>query len=262
MFKTAAFPFILSVIIYTFISFKVPLSFTGSSMSRDIAGQFVINWIVLVPALIILLLAFFRVNVKLSMLFSIIAASAISIALQGYKLLEILKFMVMGFYIGGDSPLKDIIKGGGLVSMWKAALIVFVSCSLAGILEGTGMLKNVEGILVKIKDRPGAFVRTAAVSLATAAFGCNQAISIVLTDQLMSGPYRKRGIDPYNLALDIENAAVVLAALIPWNIEAFVPTSTLGVGSYGYIPYAFYLYLIPVFNIAYLKYRAARNRES
>jgi len=48
--------------------------------------------------------------------------------------------------------------------------------------------------------------------------------------------------------LDIENSAVVISPLVPWNIAAGVPAATL-TATAGFIPFAFYLYLIPISNL-------------
>lgn len=69
----------------------------------------------------------------------------------------------------------------------------------------------------------------------------------------MANTYKEKNIDKYKLAIDLENTGVVLAALIPWNIAAFVPTTTMNVSNIGFIPYAFYLYLIPITSIISFK---------
>lgn len=253
MFKSATIPFIISIILYIIISLKEPLHFEGSILSNEIINIFNINWIVLLPAIIILILSTFRIDVKVSMVISIVVASIISKVLQQYELAEILRYLFLGFHIDIDSPLQTIINGGGIISMWKASLVVFISCSLGGIFDGTNMLKRIENIVMKARTRYELFSYTTLVSVVIAVFGCNQTISIVLTKHLMEKVYKEKNIDKYQLAIDLENTGVVLAALIPWNIAAFVPTTTMNVNSIGFIPYAFYLYLIPIFNILYFK---------
>lgn len=253
MFKTSILPFILSIIIYLIFSLQEPLSFTQNSMNTEISAIFKINLITLLPAAIILIFSLFKIDVKLSMLFSIILASAIAIVLQQYSIMEVLKFIILGFQLDSSSHLQNVLKGGGLISMWKASLVIFISCALSGIFDGTNMLKSIEHILLKAKTRYTLFIYTAITSIVTAAFGCNQSISTVLTHQLMSKSYKDKNIDKYELAVDLENTGVVLAALIPWNVAALVPTMTMGVSSTGFIPYAFYLYLIPIINALYFK---------
>jgi NhaC family Na+:H+ antiporter len=254
MFKTSAIPFVLSIILYTTFSLQQPFTLGSISINNEIMNSFNTNWIVLLPAIIIIILSLFKIDVKISMLLSILLASIISILLQQYKLTEILKFILLGFKLDSTTPLQNIIKGGGIISMLKPSLVVFISCSLAGIFDGTNMLKNIEDILSKSKNRFELFLYTTITSIATGAFGCNQSIAIVLTSSLMKKPYNEKNIDNHTLAIDLENTAVVLSALIPWNIAAFVPTTTMNVSNIGYIPYAFYLYLIPICNIIYFRF--------
>lgn len=143
--------------------------------------------------------------------------------------------------------------------MWKASLVIYISCSLSGIFEGTNMLKNIEDIFLKAKNHAQLFSYTSIVSVLTAALGCNQAIAVVLTDQLMSSAYKEKAMSKYHLALDLENSAIVLSAFIPWNMAAFVPTTTMNVSKVGFMPYAFYLYLIPVFSYLSIKLNKKRS---
>lgn len=254
MVKTSIVPFILSIVLYFVFSLREPLNFMESKIDIEIIKVFKISWIVLLPAIIILILSILKVDVKISMIVSIIVASLIALIVQQYKIIEVLKYILIGFKLNKDSPLQSILKGGGIISMLKASLVVFISCSLAGIFEGTNMLQNIEGILIKAKTRYELFIYTTIVSILTAAFGCNQSISVVLTTQLMKKSYENKKVSKYELAIDLENTGIVLSALIPWNIAAFVPTTTMKVSSVAFIPYAFYLYLIPICNIIFLKF--------
>jgi len=253
MFKSSILPFALSVILYALISIHQPLSFVGSSIDTDIIKTFDTSWIVLIPSFIIIVFSLLRVNVKHSMFFSILSASVISLWVQHYSFSEIIGYLFLGFHLEPGNPLSSIIQGGGIISMWKPSVVILISCALAGIFEGTGMLKTVEDLLIKARTRSELFSYTAGMSILTAAFGCSQTISVVLTNQLMAKPYKEKRLDNYELALDLENTGIVLSALIPWNLAAFVPTTTMNVSSVGFIPYAFYLYLLPISSFIYLK---------
>jgi NhaC family Na+:H+ antiporter len=195
------------------------------------------------------------------MFVSIVAASAIAMIFQQYKPIEVLKFIVLGFQLDSPSPLQNILSGGGIISMWQASLVIFISCALSGIFNGTNMLQNIEDILMRAKTRYMLFIYTTITSIVTASFGCNQSISSVLTHSLMNKSYEDKNIDRYELAVDLENTGIVLSALIPWNIAAFVPTMTMGVSSTGFIPYAFYIYLIPLTSILYFKILEIKNNK-
>lgn len=254
MLKTSVIPLVLTVVIYYIFSIKYPANFTQVSIDTQIASTFNINYIILLPAFIILVFSLFKINVKLSMLASIITAFVLAIISQHYNPMEVLKFSILGFQLESSNSLHSILNGGGIISMWKAAFVVFTSCALSGIFNGTNILSSIGSILMRAKGRYMLFVYTVITSFLTGAFGCNQSISSILTYNLMNESYKNNDVNNYQLALDLENTGIVLAALIPWNLAAFVPTLTMGVSSSEFIPYAFYLYLIPLVNLIYIKF--------
>lgn len=255
MFKTSIIPFLVCILLYFFLSLKYPLNLMDSGINNEILKYFNISIIVLLPAILILILSIFKINVKISMLLSIVLAFIISYFYQDVGVKNFLYYLVFGYEIPGDTILSSIIKGGGIVSMIKAIYITFISCSLAGVLEGTNLLSNVNQLLKNVNSRYKLFIYTIICSIITAAFGANQSIAIVLTIQLMSATYKKMNLDRYEFALDIENTAVVISPLIPWNISGLIPAVTLGTSSVKYIPFAFYIYLVPIINAIYLKQR-------
>lgn len=247
MFKTAALPLLIAILAYIALSILHPFQNVQSAkISIQILENFNISPLVLIPALSILILAFFKVSVRKSMLVSIFLASFLAYFVQHVNFTAILSSIFLGYHMPHESELSHIMSGGGVISMWKAAVVVTVSSALAGIFEKTKMLQVLESQIDKADSRAKQFTATTVISLLTAAIGCNQSISIILTEQLMKKNYGNSNSAHQALAIDIENTGVVLAALIPWNIAAFVPTTTMGVNSYGYLPYAVYLYLIPL----------------
>jgi NhaC family Na+:H+ antiporter len=164
-----------------------------------------------------------------------------------------MKYLFFGYSIPKETFLSSIIKGGGVISMLKAIFMTFISCSLAGLLDSAGFLKGIHNLFDGVNSRCRLFIATAIISILTAAFGGNQSIAIVLTIQIMKDFYEKMDIDKYQFAIDIENTAVVLSPMIPWNISGVIPAMTLGVSSFKYLPYAFYIYLIPIINMMFLK---------
>jgi len=249
---TAFYPLIISSLLYLILSFANPVEFAGNNLAFEIGKAFNLNSITLLPALTILILCVLRVEVKIAMAVSIIAGSAIAIFVQGYSPIDILQFALTGFKLESTSSLKDIVAGGGILSMVKVSTVVIVSTAFAGIFAGTRTLEFMEVYLNKARSRGDLFLGTTVIGILSAAFGCTQTIAILLTHQLVEEKYRKEGLDDYQLAVDLENTAVVISPLIPWNIAGLVPATVLSVNS-DFIPYAFYLYLIPLFNLIQMK---------
>lgn len=258
MLKSAIVPFIISVLIYLFVSFQFPLNVGENSISIEILKTFNISIITLIPAIIILILCLMKVNVKISIIVSIIAASIISITMEHSSILDIIKYIIVGYDINSNIILSSIIKGGGILSMLKSALIVFLSSAFTGIFEGTKMLESLEEIIDKLSKRSGNFFTTIIVSIITSAFGCTQTLAVILTHMLVKKSYVQNNINKDRLALDIEDSAIIIAPLIPWNIAALVPLATLNAGTSSII-FAFYLYLIPIIKLINLKINTIRK---
>ncbi|HWR11310.1 MAG TPA: Na+/H+ antiporter NhaC family protein [Rectinemataceae bacterium] len=250
MLKTSVLPFIAALACYFVLSLRNPLASLDTKTTGEIAKAFDINIIVMAPVFLVLFLSVLRTRIVITISAGLVSAFGIAMLLNHYAFADLLRFILLGFTMGPDSPLRSVLKGGGLLSMVKASVVVLISCALSGIYEGTGMLRNMETLMMRAKSRTSLFAHTMAVSIATASFGCNQTIATVLTHQIMKKSYESKGIEAHEFALDLENTGIVLAAMIPWNVAAFAVTSSIGVDSAGYLPFAFYLYLLPLFSVS------------
>lgn len=252
MLVTTIFPLIAATIVYLILSLANPVQLEKQYLISGISELFNINPIVLLPALAIFLLAWLRVEIKISMLVSIVIGICISKYIQDYSFTDIFQYMLTGFKLSEDTSLKNIILGGGIISMFKVCLIIVISTAFAGILSETKILEFVQTYLNKTKSKSDLFLGASLISIASAAFGCTQTIAILLTKELVKDNYQKNQLDNYQLALSLENSAVVIAPLIPWNIAGLVPATVLMTDS-GFIPFAFYLYFVPLFYYTEMK---------
>lgn len=247
MFVTGTVPFLFTFIVYFVLSKYNPINITNTVLINEISQYFNLSLITILPAIIIFVFALFRKNVKISMFFSIITSLIVCLFIQKMAIDEILKTMIFGFKLSGESSLASIISGGGLFSMLRVSLIVLIASSYTGIFEETGMLNNIQGLLYKMSKKIGTYMTTLFTSLVTGAFCCNQALSILLTHQLMNKIYAEKGLPKEDMAIDLENTAVMTAQLFPWSIAIAVPLATLSANPNSII-YAVYLFLVPLIN--------------
>jgi len=143
--------------------------------------------------------------------------------------------------------------------MLKAGIVVFISCAMAGILEGMDIFQRVSNLFRNYKSRVKLLLATAITSVATACFGGNQSIAVVMTSQIMKNLYKENNIDKYELATDISNTAVLFAPMIPWNIANLLITTTLVVEATPVVPFAFYLYIS--FIVHYIRVKIKHNNH-
>lgn len=112
--------------------------------------MFSIQPIALLPAAVILVLAIAQVEVKRSMLVSIAVAIALALGLQHDSLLDLLRFMAIGFRLDEPSPLDAILLGSGILSMVKVSIVVIISTAFVGIFAGTQALQRTESQLEEL----------------------------------------------------------------------------------------------------------------
>lgn len=264
MVVSSLWPMALSVLFYAVLSLFHPVTFGADSTIAELPILFDLSPIVLLPAIALLLLALLRVNVKLAMLVSIGLGLAIAQQQQHTPLPQLIQFALFGYHLDQSTPLQTILLGGGLLPMAKATLVVLLSTAFAGIFTGSGVLSFAGRWLNPIRTRRQLGCATVLVAILTNLFGCTQTIAILLTGQMMQPHYQAywltqksfskasfetgeiTNIGNEQLALALEDSAVVIAPLIPWNIAGLIPATVLGVGP-GFIPYAAYLLLLPLF---------------
>lgn len=244
MVKTALVPFLATCAVYLVLGMS---SAQGASAAGDIqalfAANFRLGWVPLIPAAIILVLALFKVKVKLAMLCSILSALVVTIGFQGMAVPQVLEAMVFG-YRASTPELAAMMDGGGLVSMLRVAAIVCLSSSYAGIFAGTGLLEPLKVKVEGLSRRTSPFGSILAVSAVAGMIACNQTLTIMLTHQICAVAER----DNQQTAINLENTAVVVAPLVPWSIAGGVPLSSVAAPMTGILA-ACYLYLVPLWNL-------------
>ena len=197
-------------------------SFSTDTLS-ELSNAFRLDILVASPAVLMLLLPLFRVNIFIAFLVSILAAFACTVVVQGYSVLDALKVVVMGLHVSGG--VKVLFNGVGLVSMIRTCIVLVFSGAFAGVLDGTGILSGLHGKILAMIERFGRFPVILFVGTCANAVFCNQTAGVIMTVQLMKKLYA----DSSALALDVANSAVITAPLVSWCIAGSVPLEIIDV---------------------------------
>lgn len=258
MVKSTVFPFLLTSGIYLVLSRIYTLDITENLLPNIILSNYNLDArFIFLPLVAIILLSFLRVNVKISMGISIGIAGILAVFLQNESILNILNYIVFGFYKFNGGELEKIIKGGGVLSMANATLVIVISCLLVGILEKMEILSFLKSKIRNIDTRANLFANMFGIGIISGMIGCNQTVSVIMTEQVMEEIYDSRNLSREALTVDIENSAVILNGFIPWNSSSFVPCAILEVAFYKAIPLAFFLSLIPL--CTFLQYKILKK---
>ena len=249
MLRTAAIPFALTCVIYAMLALCTRPSNGSMDVSALFAAAFNLHWMSVLPAVVLVVLAIARVDVRITMGASICTALPICLLTQHMDWLSLGRALIFGYHCT-DAQVAPMIDGGGVVSMIKVMLIVCISSSYSGIFQETGLLNGAHQAIRRIAERVGRFGATLITSIVTSCVACNQTLSIMLTDQLC----RNIEQDEQRHAINLEDTAVVVAPLVPWSIAGAVPLASVGAPTASLL-LACFLYLLPLAGLLNIKRR-------
>ena len=242
MLKTSIIPFIATCLFYLFLGLKSSTSPVSIDATNIFKENYNLNIVVIVPAILIIILSLFKVNVKKTMLLSIFISFIIAMFFQKESVTSLINYCVYGFHHSNEK-LNSMMKGGGILSMLNVGLIVAISSSYSGIFKETKMLVLMKKYLKEFSKKTSNYFVIFLSSIISGAIACNQSLGIILTYELC-----EELEDKQNMAIILENTIVLLAGLIPWNIAMAVPLKTVDIGLMSGL-FAFYLYFLPLWNL-------------
>lgn len=244
MMRTGALPMAMALAAYIPVSIMNPISHVDPEILQAFREAFTLSPWAFVPAILMLVLPLCKVGVILSILISIASSVVVAFVVEKVAILEILKILVLGYHASGDG-LGAILNGGGMISMLEVVIILIISCAYSGIFNLTGMLNDLLDLLTRGCRKIGRYGVTVCVSIVTCMMFCNQTIASLMCKDLLTKPYLDTGGTRQELAIDMENTVIVIVGLIPWCIACSVPLTFMNVGI-ECLPWAFYMYLIPI----------------
>lgn len=257
MMKTAALPFVLTGAIYIAVG-MITKSFAAEvEVSGIFEKELSLHRTAVLPAVCVLVPALLKANVKITLASGIISAVIVCFAVQGASVSDVLTWLVGG-YKAADAQAAKMLNGGGILSMLNVCAIVCISSAYAGIFRDTDLLKGIKNKMAIIAEKITPYGGVLCASVAASMVACNQTLSIMLTKQLCDELQPKD-----ELAISLENTAVLIAPLIPWSIAGAVPIAAMSAPGACLIA-ACYLYLTPIcgfVNAIIKKHRSEKRKE-
>ena len=243
MVKTAFIPFIVTAVLYGIIGIIINSGVGNGMTFRIFVDYYNLSLFTIIPAVIIILLSLFKVDVKITMAISCLAGLVCAGFFQHIHAAELIKIVFFGFH-PQDTELAKLMAGGGIISMIRVSAIVCISSCYSGMFKGTHFFEGMQQIMRRLTNRITAFGSVLTASVFVSAIACNQTLAIMLAHQVCDGI-----IDDNNVfASYLEDTAVLVAPLMPWSIAVSVPLTSIGAPAAALLA-AFFLYLIPLWNL-------------
>ncbi|GGB88429.1 Na+/H+ antiporter NhaC [Marinobacterium zhoushanense] len=214
----------------------------------------------LLPLLIVMALAFFKVSPIPALFIGFISGAFVAAITYGYDLNQVLTIAHSGFKIEtGAEALDRLLNRGGVSSMtWVVTLMMF-ALAFGGALERTRCLESVVSAIMRLSGKfRGLQTNAILTSIATNAVSGDVYLSIALPGRMYAPEYDKLGFSRLNLSRAIEEGGTLVSPLIPWNAGGAFVIGALGLSMAGgdysdllYAPLAFACWMSPMIGILY-----------
>lgn len=247
--------YFLSGLIYYFIGKKYSSVLANSNVNdftSAINHNFVVSPILLLLPLSIIILSFLGMKMVKAASLAITAGIVVSITLQKTNFNDIIVAIFNGYRVNTTSvELNSVLVSGGMSSMVEVLLIIAGAISLSSIFQETGLIiPIIERITSKIKSREELILKTGFISSALTAIS-DQTVGIILPGKLLKNKHRELGIENATLARTIADTGIIIAPLIPWNVNSLFIFITTGIPTLAYAPYAVLCYISPIITFVF-----------
>lgn len=208
--------------------------------------SFVISpWLFLIPA-VILILSLRGLGSLYTIFAGVLTGALFSIFLQGYSLFDVGHFLLFGYQLDDSNALSTLLHGGGILNILDVVWVVMSAVLLIHILMHSGMVDILIGSYIARINGPRSLIhRTCFLSMLLTVITCDQTVGIFLPIKLLRERYDHFHIPREVLVRSVSDTGIVIAPLLPWNINHLIILGVIGAPS-AYMPYAVFCYIVPV----------------
>lgn len=265
IFKTMMVTLIPTIIISAAVYYVIGLNYTTGDYSKlvlyreAISQGFNTSPYLLILPVIILGLSIAGLNSIITFSIGIGIGSLLSILFQGSTFKTIITSILFGYR--GNTPsaeLNKLLVSGGMVSMIEAILMVIGAIVLVQLFEkGNMLLPIVEKLVNGINNKITLVRRTGMLSTMLTVATCDQTAGIILPAKILKNKYDELDLDQAVLARTISDTGIIIAPLMPWNINSFLIKPIMGITAAQYAPFAVLCFICPVVSItmSYFMYK-------
>lgn len=217
--------------------------------------------ILLIPPIIVVAGSLMKKPTIPVMMISSAVAVVIAIVVQGFSFANCAASMVGGFKVemftnpaidmaGISEAVTNLLQRGGMSSMMNTALMAFCAFAFIGALTVSGSLDVLLSHIMKHVKGTGQLITITAILgvLIITVIG-EASVTFLMLGGLFREEYVKRGLESKNLSRTLEDSVTVVEPLVPWSLAGVYMTSTLGVSTIQYAPWACLCYTGVIFAI-------------
>ncbi|MCM3443249.1 Na+/H+ antiporter NhaC [Metabacillus halosaccharovorans] len=248
---------LITTVIFFILGRMAPIDVTSLSemkiMVLAIESQVQVSSLTLLSPIIVIILAIKRIPVIPSLIIGIVTAAITAVSIQGISFSQFLHVLQNGttFSIENEQ-ISNMLNRGGLQSMMWSISLILIAFAFGGLLDSLKIIPTLlNGLIDRIHSKGQLILSTASSSLGVNLLTGEQYLSILIPGQSFKSLYEDMELDRKYLSRTLEDAGTLINPLIPWGVSGAFFAQTLGVPVLAFLPFAFFLYLSPVFTILY-----------
>lgn len=260
-----------AIILFLILGFSEETTASTSTIGRlseQLAEQFNISLLNLIPLVVLLVLAVKKVPAFPAVAIGALMGGVWAVLFQQELIMRLasenadvltanIKVVWTAFFDGvsistGNSELDELLSGGGMSKMLNTIWLIMCALSFGAVLEQLGMLRKfVNAILSAAKSTGSLIASTVATCIGINVIAADQYMAIVMPGRMYKEEYQRRGLDPLVLSRTLEDSGTITSPLIPWNTCGAYMYSVLLVNPLDYIFYCFFNLINPILAVVY-----------
>ena len=260
MMPTSGLGALIAGVLYLIVGFfftadSVDVALTAE-MLNGLSGTFNLNFLVLLPLLVMLALSIFTKLPTTPVVFGSVVLAVITGAIFQHKsIIEMLGACWSGAVVSGSGSevVDKLLTKGGVSSFASLIILLLIALVFAGFLTRAGVLDAIMEKLSKVIKSRGTLILISSLTSVLMVW-CTSSVyvSMILNFTLYQKLYcEKFGLHRINLCRTVNDCAPMFGAIVPWSNGAILASTAFGIPAMSYAPYVWACYIPIILGIIY-----------
>ena len=246
--------FVLTLILFLLLGHGVSVS-VDTGVIREVEDKlshfYKINPITLIPLIVVVILLIKQRPASQSILIGGVLGMIVAVFYQNFNITLVLKSALTGFKFNfEDKFLNTLLNRGGMDCMTRTIQALIFTTGIGGMLREMDILKViVEPIGKKLKSTFSLISSAMIVAYLSIALTGSHMFASIMVQSTMLDLFKKKKLKPENASRITEDCGTLGVTLIPYGVTAMFIVDTLGIPFAAFVPFVFFCYLSPLFNL-------------
>lgn len=249
--------YLIALVVYGILGIKYAGNTVDTSAINVIldglSASFNLNPILLLAPVMVILMVVLKIPAIPGLIAGTFLGGFFAWIFQGAGMSAIIGAAHYGFESAtGIEALDNLLSRGGLDGMMWTVSLIMIALTFGGIMEKSGLLHALAASLLRFAKSTGSVVLfTILTVIAMNILAGDQYLAIVIPGRMYKEVFKERGLKAKNLSRVLEDSGTLTSVLVPWNSCGLYMSSTLGIATLTYAPYAILNWLNPLISIFY-----------